>query len=138
MVEFKLKSLYLKQKKTDPLKVKETTTQDLVILRIGDYNHGKSKYHHFHVPLHAIVEIQYETPDHNNLLRIVFQLNQRNLAIQYYTWNETEQHYIEAALENEIIHSLPFQAILQSISFSSDNHLSYIVNSLQPLTDIQN
>lgn len=136
MIEFKLKCIYLKQKKKDSFQVKEDNPQDLVILRVGDQKPGTSNYHHFRVPLHATVDIQYETLDQKSLLRIIFQLGQRNLTIQYFTWNETEHHYIEAPLENDIIQSLSFQTILQSISFSGANHFSYIVNSMQPLTDL--
>lgn len=138
MIEFKLKCIYVKQKKTDSLQVREANPQDLVILKVGDHKLGKSNYHHFRVPLHATVDIQYETPDLKGLLRIIFQLDQRNLTIQYFTWNEIEQHYIEAPLENDIIQSLSFQTILQSISFSGDDHMSYIVNSLQRLTGLPN
>jgi hypothetical protein len=136
MIEFKLKCIYLKQPNIDSLQVKEAATQDLVILRVGDQELGPSNYHYFCVPLHATVDIQYETLNQQSLLRIIFQLEQRNLSIQYFTWNETEQHYIEVPLKNDIIQSLSFQTILQSISFSGDNHFSYVVNSLQRFTGV--
>lgn len=139
MIEFKLKSIYLKHPNTEALQVKEEATEELVILRVGDRKLGISNYyHHFRVPLHATVDIQYVSLDQKSLLRIIFQLDHRNLTIQYFTWDETKQHYIEAPLEDEIIQSLSFQKILQSISFTGDKHFSYIVNSLQRLTDITN
>lgn len=57
------------------------------------------------------------------------------MAIQYFIWNEIEQHYIEAPLENGMLQSLSFQMILQGINFTGKNHFSYIVNSRQTLTD---
>ena len=131
MREFKLKSLYLRRKKD----LKRDSLQDLVILTIDDPSQEQLKYHRFQVPLNAYVEIHYETPEDNGLLRFIFQLNRQNLIIQYFIWNEIEQHYIEVALENQMLQSLSFQMVLQGINFTGKNHFSYIVNSRQTLTD---
>jgi hypothetical protein len=136
MVEFKLKSIYLKQRELNTLQVKEETTEELVILRIGEPKQETSNYHHFRVPINALVELQYETIEHKDLLRIVFQLDRKNLSIQYYKWNEIDQNYQDAPLQNDIIHSLSFQNILQSISFSGNTHVSYIINPLQRYKNI--
>ncbi|MGM7721806.1 hypothetical protein [Metabacillus sp. Hm71] len=138
MILFKLKSLYVKQKKRESLQVNEKPAEGDIVLKIADFKKGKQKDYYFLVPTQAIVEIHYETIDQKNLLRFVFYLEQRNLSIQYFTWNEVEQHYIEAPLKNEIIQSHSFQVILQSISYSGDQHISFIVNSIQRLTDLPN
>ncbi|PMC37389.1 hypothetical protein CJ195_11570 [Bacillus sp. UMB0899] len=135
MNKYKLKSIYLKQNANYPLQVKESSTQDLVILRIGDQQLGINNYHHFRVPIHATVDIRYEAIDQKSILRLIFQLDQRNLSIQYFTWKEDEQLYIDTPLDDNITQSQAFQHILQSVSFTGENHISYLVNSLQHLTD---
>lgn len=128
MNEYKLKSIYLQQNANSPLQVKENALRDLVILRVGDQ-------HHFRVPTDATVDIRYEAIDQKSILRIIFQLKQRNLSIQYFTWKEDEQIFIDTPLDDKIIQSHAFQHILQSISFTGENHFSYLVNSLQRLSD---
>lgn len=134
MIEFKLKCIYLKQP-SDAFQVKETRTEELVNLRVGDYKSGIANYHHFSVPLNATVDIQYESPDQKGLLKVIFQLVQRNLSMKYFIWDEGKKHYMETPLEKDILQSLSFQKILQSISFSGDNQFSFIVNSLQRTVD---
>jgi hypothetical protein len=133
MVEFKLKSLYVKQRKSIN---KEEAKADLSILRISDILQGTSTYHHFQVPANALIEIQYEEIMNKNLLRMVFQLDRKDLAIHYYKWNDHDQTYLEQPLHDDVIHSLAFQHILQSIKFLTDKHLSYIMNPLQRFKNI--
>ncbi len=135
MNEYKLKSIYLKQNANFPLHVKESSTQELVILRVGDQKVGINNYHHLRVPIHATVDIRYEATDQKSMLRLIFQLEQRNLTIQYFTWKEDEQLYIDTPLDDKITQSQAFQQILQSISFTGENHISYLVNSLQRFSD---
>lgn len=135
MSEYKLKSIYLKQNANNLLQVKENATQDLVVLRVGDQEVGTNNYHHFRVPTDSTVDIRYEATDQKSILRIIFQLEQRNLSIQYFTWKEDEQVYIDTPLDDKVIQSHAFQHILQSISFKGENHVSYLVNSLQRLSD---
>ncbi|HZH63159.1 MAG TPA: hypothetical protein VEY70_27125 [Metabacillus sp.] len=132
---YKLKSIYLQQNANSPMHVKENATQDLVVLRVGDQEVGTNNYHHFRVPKDATVDIRYEAIDQKSILRIIFQLEQRNLSIQYFTWKEDKQLYIDTPLDDKIIQSHAFQLILQSISFTGENHFSYLVNSLQRLSD---
>lgn len=132
MVEFRLKSIYLEK---DSQRVGESADGNLVILRVGDQEVGTTNYHHFRVPVHATVDIRYLEQNLNSILRIIFQLEKSDLSIQYFTWNEDEKHYIDAPLHEEIIQSQSFQHILQSISFTGENHFSYVTNSLQRLTD---
>jgi len=135
MNEYKLKSIYLQQNANSPLQVKENALRDLVVLRVGDQKVGTNNYHHFRVPTDATVDIRYEAIDQKSILRIIFQLKQRNLSIQYFTWKEDEQLFIDTPLDDKIIQSHAFQHILQSISFTGENHFSYLVNSLQRLSD---
>ncbi|MCM3443155.1 hypothetical protein [Metabacillus halosaccharovorans] len=135
MKKYKLKSIYLKQNADNPLQVKESATQDLVVLRVGDHEVGTNNYHHFRVPVHATVDIRYEATDQKSILRFIFQQDQRNLSIQYFTRDKDEQHYIDTPLNDELIQSMAFQRILQSINFSGKNHFSYLVNPIQRLKD---
>ena len=132
MVKFRLKSIYLEK---DSQRVRENVDGNLVILRVGDQEIGTTNYHHFRVPVHATVDIRYLEQNLNSILRIIFQLESNNLSIQYFTWNEDEKHYIDAPHHEEIIQSQSFQHILQSVSFTGENHFSYVTNSLQRLTD---
>lgn len=132
MIEFRLKSIYLEK---NPQRVRENCDGNLVILRVGDQEVGTTNYHHFRVPVHATVDIQYLEHNLNSILRIIFQLEKSDLSIQYFTWNEDEKHYIDSPLHEEIIQSQSFQHILQSVSFTGKNHFSYVTNSLQRLTD---
>ncbi len=134
MNEYKLKSIYLQQNTNHSLQVKKNLTEDLVVLRVGDHKVGTNNYHHFRVPIQATVDIRYEALDQKSMLRIIFQLKQRDLSIQYFTWKEDEQIYIDTPL-TRFNQSKAFQHILQSISFTGENHFSFLVNSLQRLSD---
>ena len=135
MKTYKLKSIYLKQNSNKAQLVKESSTQDLVVLRVGDQKVGTNNYHHFRVPAHATVDIRYEAADQKSMLRLIFQLETKNLSIQYFTWKDEELRYIDTPLDDELTQSLAFQHILQSINFTGNNHYSYLVNSLQRLSD---
>ncbi|WP_273130255.1 hypothetical protein ACNRWW_19475 [Metabacillus sp. HB246100] len=136
MIPFKLKSIFLDS--PQELQVRETSDQEIVILRVADHHpiQDEMNLHHFRVPKHSTVDIRYETIDHNHLLRIIFQLEQRKLSIQYFTWDDMEEYFKESPLHPDITESIFFQKILQSINFSGENHISYIVNTPQHLSDL--
>lgn len=119
---FKLKTVYFQEKQ-----IKAGKSYNHISLEAGDSQI-------FHIPAHMIVDMQYESTDQQHLLRIIFQLDTSKLTIQYFTWNESEQFYIEAPLTTSVLYSASFQSVLQNISFTGERHLSYLVtNTLQQL-----
>ncbi|MFC0272330.1 hypothetical protein ACFFIX_12885 [Metabacillus herbersteinensis] len=140
MNEFKLKNLYIKRQ-TNQLYIREgrewSKPEESVILRVGEQKAGTSNFHHFRVPKNSTVDVLYETIDKLDMVRIQFNLMDRSLSLQFFSYDEESLHYIEAPLDPEIVQSQSFQVILQSISFSSNHHFSYLVNSSRKLRDLQ-
>ncbi|WP_226670527.1 hypothetical protein [Metabacillus litoralis] len=130
MMALKFKSI----KSDQHLKVRERDNDD-AILRLAEKTLENTEYYHFRVPLDATVDIQYETFDKNNMLRIIFQLKQRKLSIQYFEWDDMKKHFTIAPLNDAVLSSYPFQSILQNINFTGEKHHSYVLNTQQPLQD---
>ena len=124
----KLKSISIKQKANYPEQVKESSAQELAILRISNQKVGTNDYRHYRVPMHATVDIRYQAIDKKSMLRFVFQLDHQNLLIQYFTWKEDKQVYVDTPIDDKLTQSHAFQHILQSINFTGENHFSYLVN----------
>lgn len=140
MNEFKLKNIYIKRQTKNQLYIREgrecsSKPEESVILRVGEQKEGTSNFHHFRVPKDSTVDVMYETIDKLDLVRIQFKLVDRSLSIQFFSYDEQSHHYKEAPLDPEIIQSTSFQVILQSISFSSNLHFSYLVNTSRKLRD---
>lgn len=126
METIKLKTISVKDLQKTSEIVRERLDEKSLLLKVGEIIAGKTKYHHFQVHREASVEILYETKDKLQIVRILFDLLKNEMSIKSYVWIEQTKRYEETAIQNELIASQAFQAILQSITFSGHEQQSYL------------
>lgn len=132
MIPFKLKSI-----KSNQHTLSKRRNKKEVILRLAERTLVDTLYYNYRILLNATVEIQYETFDKNNILRITFQLKQKNLSITYFEWDHLQHHFKQVPLDDETFSSYPIQSILHNLNFTGEKHFSYVMNSQQPLPDLE-
>ncbi|MCM3597495.1 hypothetical protein M4D55_17120 [Metabacillus idriensis] len=126
METIKLKTISVKDLQTTGDMVRESLEDKPLLLKIGEIVAGKTKYYHFQVHREASVEILYETKDKLQIVRILFDLLKNEMSIQSFLWTDETKRYEEAPIQNELIASQAFQAILQSITFTGNEQQSYL------------
>lgn len=131
MIPFKLKSI-----KSNQHTLSKRRNNKEVILRLAERTLVDTLYYNYRVLLNATVEIQYETLDKNNILRITFQLKQKHLSFTYFEWDHLQNHFTQVPLDDETFSSYPIQSILHNLNFTGEKHFSYVMNSQQPLPDL--
>lgn len=126
METIKLKTISVKDLQTKGKIVRERSDDKPLLLKVGEIAAGKTKYYHFQVHREASVEILYETKDKLQIVRILFDLLKNEMSIKSFVWTDQTKRYEETAIQNELIASQAFQAILQSITFSGHEQQSYL------------
>ncbi|OHR74244.1 hypothetical protein HMPREF3291_04470 [Bacillus sp. HMSC76G11] len=126
METIKLKTISVKDLQTTGEMIRESLEYKPLLLKIGEVVAGKTKYYHFQVHREASVEILYETKDKLQIVRILFDLLKNEMSIQSFLWTDETKRYEETPIQNELIASQAFQAILQSITFSGHEQQSYL------------